>query len=57
MNQMLGKSQEFKKAAECLYRNGNKVYYARVKVNGKQIRRSLNTTDLAIAKRCWGNSA
>ncbi len=54
MNQMLGKSQEFKKAAECLYRNGNKVYYARVKVNGKQIRRSLNTTDLAIAKRRLG---
>jgi len=45
------KSQEFNKVAECLYRNGNRLYYALVKVNGKQIRRSLKTTDLAIAKR------
>ncbi len=51
MNQTQEKSQEFKKAAECLYRNGNKMYFARVKVNGKQIRRSLDTSDLAIAKR------
>ncbi|MEO8352066.1 MAG: site-specific integrase [Chthoniobacteraceae bacterium] len=51
MNQAREKSQDFKKAAECLYRNGNRVYFARVKVNGKQIRRSLDTTDLAIAKR------
>ena len=39
------------KGAECLYRNGNRLYYAFVKVNGKQIRRSLKTNDLAIAKR------
>ena len=51
MNQMPKKSQEFNKVAECLYRNGNRLYYALVKVNGKQIRRSLKTTDLAIAKR------
>jgi integrase len=51
MNQMPQKSQEFNKVAECLYRNGNRLYYALVKVNGKQIRRSLKTTDLAIAKR------
>ncbi len=54
INQRLGKSQEFKKAAECLYRNGEKVYYVRVEVNGKQIKRSLNTTDLASAQRRWG---
>ena len=51
MNQMPKKSQEFNKVAECLYRNGNRLYYALVKVNGKQIRRSLKTNDLAIAKR------
>ena len=54
MNQMPKKSQEFNKVAECLYRNGNRLYYALVKVNGKQIRRSLKTTDLAIAKRRLG---
>ena len=51
MNQMPKKSQEFNKVAECLYRNGNRLYYGLVKVNGKQIRRSLKTNDLAIAKR------
>ena len=51
MNQMPKKSQEFNKVAECLYRNGNRLYHALVKVNGKQIRRSLKTNDLAIAKR------
>ncbi len=38
------------KVAECLYRNGNRLYDALVKVNGKQIKRSLKSTDLAIAK-------
>ena len=45
------KSQEFNKVAECLCRNGKRLHYAPVKVNGKQIRRSLKTNDLAIAKR------
>jgi integrase len=45
------KSQELKKVGECLYRNGNKVYFALLKVSGKQIKRSLKTDDLAIAKR------
>ena len=45
------KNQDFNKGTECLYRNGNRLYSALVKVNGKQIRRSLKTTDLAIAKR------
>jgi len=51
MSQTPKKSQVFTKVAECLYRNGNRIYYALVKVNGKQIRRSLKTNDLAIAKR------
>lgn len=36
---------------ECLYRNHNDVYYALVKVAGKQIKRSLKTKDLSLAKR------
>ncbi len=51
MDQTPKKSRVFNKVAEYLYRNGNKLYYALAKVNGKQIRRSLKTTDLAIAKR------
>jgi len=45
------KSQELKKVAECLYRNGNKTYFALLKVSGKQIKRSLKTDDMAVAKR------
>lgn len=48
---MAQKSQELKKVGECLYRNGNKVYFALIKVSGKQIKRSLKTDDVAIAKR------
>ena len=42
---------EFEKVGECLYRylpTGG--YYARIKTNGKEIRRSLETTDREIAK-------
>ena len=45
------KSQEFKRVGECLYRNQNKTYFALIKVGGKQIKRSLWTEDLALAKR------
>jgi integrase len=41
----------FQKVGECLYRYSNGVYYARLKVNGKEIRRSLGTTDRDMAKR------
>jgi len=42
----------FQKVGECLYRySSNGVYYARIKVNGKEIRRSLGTTDRDLAKR------
>jgi len=37
---------------ECLYRYlPNGKYYARFAVNGKEVRRSLGTSDRALAKR------
>jgi len=47
----LKSSQVLKKVGECLYRNGNGIYFAWVKVKGKQIKRSLKTDDQALAKR------
>jgi integrase len=42
----------FQKVGECLYRySSNGVYYARIKTSGKEIRRSLETTDRASANR------
>jgi integrase len=42
----------FQKVGECLYRySSNGVYYARIKADGKEIKRSLETTDRAIAQR------
>jgi integrase len=42
----------FRKVAECLYRySSNGVYYARIKSDGKEIRRSLETTDRQLASR------
>jgi integrase len=42
----------FRKVGECLYRySSNGVYYARIKTGGKEIRRSLATTDRDLAKR------
>jgi integrase len=42
----------FQKVGECLYRySSNGVYYARIKSSGKEIRRSLETTDRDTAKR------
>ncbi|HEV3099498.1 MAG TPA: hypothetical protein VGY75_07265, partial [Candidatus Udaeobacter sp.] len=42
----------FQKVGECLYRySPNGVYYARIKTDGKEIKRSLKTTDREIAKR------
>jgi integrase len=42
----------FQKVGECLYRyTPNGVYYGRIKVDGKEIRRSLETTDRDLAKR------
>jgi len=41
----------FQKVGECLYRYSNGVYYARIRVEGKEIKRSLETTDSALARR------
>jgi integrase len=42
----------FRKVAECLYRNESSgAYYAFVKRNGRQIRRSLKTKDRKLAER------
>jgi integrase len=40
-----------RKVGECLYRYSNGVYYARFKAHGKEIRRSLKTTDRDLARR------
>jgi integrase len=45
------KSQQLNRVGECLYRSGRKTYFALIKISGKQIKRSLKTDDLAIAKR------
>lgn len=45
-------NSEFQLVGECLYRSRNsKIYYAIIKRGGKQIKRSLRTTDGALAKR------
>jgi integrase len=41
----------FQKVGECLYRYSNGVYYARIKHQGKEIKRSLCTTDRKSAER------
>jgi integrase len=42
----------FQKVGECLYRyRPNGVYYARIKIDGKPIKRSLKTTDRVFANR------
>jgi integrase len=45
----------FRKVGECLYRYSNGVYYARFKADGKEIRRSLKTTDRDLARRSLGD--
>ena len=45
-------SSEYTNVAECLYRsNKSGIYYALVKRAGKQIRRSLKTSDRKLAER------
>ena len=44
--------QDLKRVGECLYRSQNSnIYYAILKRGGKQIKRSLRTTDGALARR------
>lgn len=45
------KSQQFTTVSENLQRNGNGVYFGKLKVGKKRIRRSLETSDREIAKR------
>ncbi len=45
------KAQALNKVAECLYRSSNGQYFALIKVCGKQIKRSLKTTDRQLANR------
>ncbi len=42
---------DWKKIGPCHYRYRSRGYYALVKQQGKQIRRSLDTEDLALARR------
>ena len=50
------KSGTFERVGECLLRySSNGVYYARFESRGKEIRRSLGTTDRATAKRKLGD--
>jgi site-specific recombinase XerD len=47
-----GQNGVFQKVGESLYRySSNRVYYARFKVGGKEIKRSLGTTDPTLARR------
>jgi len=47
-----GQNGVFQKVGESLYRySSNRVYYARIKVDGKEIKRSLRTTDPTLARR------
>ena len=52
MRSLQSKVGAFQKVGECLYRySSNGVYYARIRVDGKEIKRALETTDRAIANR------
>jgi integrase len=47
-----GQNGVLQKVGESLYRySSNRVYYARIKVGGKEIKRSLRTTDPTLARR------
>ena len=52
MDKIQPKHGVLQKVGESLYRySSNRVYYARIKVDGKEIKRSLGTTDPALARR------
>lgn len=44
-------TQGLQKVGECLYRSSHGTYFAWFSVNGKQIKRSLKTTDKDLARR------
>ena len=52
MGTLQSNSGVFEKVGECLYRySSNGVYYGRIRVEGKEIKRSLETSDPALARR------
>jgi integrase len=52
MRTLRSKIGVFEKVGECLYRySSNGVYYGRIRVEGKEIKRSLETSDPALARR------
>lgn len=52
MTETQHKRGTFQKVGESLYRySSNGVYYGRIKVEGKEIKRSLGTTDRTLARR------
>jgi integrase len=52
MNTPQQKRGVLQKVGESLYRySSNRVYYARIKIDGKEIKRSLGTTDPTLARR------
>ena len=52
MRTLQSKLGAFEKVGECLYRySSNGVYYGRIRVEGKEIKRSLETSDPALARR------
>src|SRR6476659_1940 len=51
MRALQNKNGAFEKVGECLYRYSNGVYYARITIDGNDIKRSIKTTDSDFAKR------
>jgi integrase len=52
MTETQQKHGTLQRVGESLYRySSNRVYYARIKVDGKEIKRSLGTTDRTLARR------
>ena len=51
MRRLQRSSAAFQRVGECLYRYSNGVYYGRIRVDGKEIKRTLRTTDKTLAKR------
>ena len=51
MRMLQNSTGAFQKVGECLYRYSNGVYYGRIRVEGKEIKRSLQTTDRELARR------
>ena len=45
------KSNSLRKVGECLYRNRHGVYFAWFSIRGKQLKRSLKTSDKELARR------